>query len=351
MRYLRLLLFPFSIVYGCIVYLRNLLYDLNVFKSYSFNIPVICIGNLAVGGAGKSPQAEYLVRLLRSQYRIAILSRGYGRDTKGFRVVNAADTAKTVGDEPLQFFRKFGAGLTVAVCERRKTGIERLMGDHDLIILDDAFQHREVRAGFNILLFDFNRMDRFKLPLPAGDYREPFSGMKRAQAIIVTKVPDAPVEGIRKQVLEMLGPAEGQQVFWSRLKYGMLRPLFGGPELSFPQLAAYDEIFLITGIANPLPLVTELRRYNANLRHYDYPDHHPFTKKNISKLAGEFALARNGRALIISTEKDAQRLRASGLRELLDRLPVYYVPVEAELLSPGREEFDDLIKNYVSEHL
>jgi len=188
MKYLRWLLLPFSLLYGLAVIVRNWCYDAGFMKSRRFDLPVICVGNLEVGGAGKSPMTEYLIRLLKGDHKVATLSRGYGRETKGFLTAANTTTAIQLGDEPSQFARKF-PDITVAVCEDRAEGIMRLQASHDLILLDDAFQHRAVKAGLNILLFDYNQLQQPKLLLPAGNLREPFSGRWRADIIVVTKSP------------------------------------------------------------------------------------------------------------------------------------------------------------------
>ncbi len=327
------------------------MYDRGWFRSYSFDVPVICVGNLAVGGAGKSPQTEYLIRLLKDKYRVAVLSRGYGRQTSGFRYVQTDDTPATVGDEPLQFFHKFGAEVTVAVCERRVIGIQRLTEDHDLIILDDAYQHRPVRAGLNILLFDYTGIDRLPFVLPAGDYRETLAGRKRAQAIVISKTPPSMLLSERQRLLRKVKPLPGQACCCSFLRYGLLQPLNEGEPMNLESLKEFDSVFLITGIANPVPLLETLSASSTDVRHFDYPDHHPFTKKNISKLASEYAAVPAARKIIITTEKDAQRLKEPVFTELLSTLPVYYLPVETEMHAGDKEIFDNLILNYVSEHL
>lgn len=350
MQYLRLLLLPFSWLYGVIIRLRNLAYDTGIFSSRSFNIPVISIGNLAAGGAGKSPMAEFIIRLLKDRYRLAVLSRGYGRNTKGYRLVNATDAAIEAGDEPLQFRRKF-TGITVAVSEKRVEGIERLQKNHDVIVLDDAFQHRAVKAGLNILLFDYTRLHDYMLVLPAGNYREPFAGRKRADMIVITKTPEALTMEERALLALRVKPLKHQSLFFSFLRYGNLEPLFSGQEMQLAELNSKVSVFLITGIANPVPLLEKLKGYSCKIKHYDYPDHHPFSTKNIAKLAEDFNGEAAAQKLIITTEKDAQRLKASELAELLSALPVYYLPIRAQIHEPDAQKFDNLIENYVSEHL
>lgn len=351
MQYLRLLLLPFSLLYGLGVILRNRAYDKGIFHSRQFDIPVISIGNLAVGGAGKSPMTEFIVRLLKDTRRLAVLSRGYGRKTRGFRMVSPSDTAGEAGDEPLQFRNKF-PDVTVAVSEKRAEGIERLIDDHEVIVLDDAFQHRAVAAGLSFLLFDYTTIDQWPLLLPAGNLREPFSSRCRADVLVVTKTPKLLTEDHRKKLLSRLRPFPHQKVFFSYLEYGVLKSLWGGAhDIPLSELPAMAMVFLLTGIANPSPLVTKLQEQTENIRHYNYPDHHPYSRKNIAKLANDFREAHVPEKLIITTEKDAQRLRSPELREFLADLPVYFLPVQARFHEADEKKVENIITDYVSKHL
>lgn len=347
MIYLRLVLYPFSLLYGSILWLRNYLFSIGVFRSRKFDIPVICIGNLALGGAGKSPMAEYLIRLLSGGSRVAVLSRGYGRKTKGFRMVSADDSSADSGDEPLQFKKKFPE-LTVAVCEKRAAGIERLQNEHDLVILDDAYQHRAVEAGLQLLLFDYTRLNEPLVVLPAGNLREPFSGRARADAIILTKTDEELSHRERERAIERVKPLARQQVFFSYLKYGKLHALFAEETVAMADLISGTKVYLLSGIANPKPLYRKISSSGFAVKHYDYPDHHPFSPKNISKLAEDFRQDEALNKVIITTEKDTQRLTTEGIRGILKDLPVFYLPVEAEFHESDKERFDLLIRNYVS---
>ncbi|MBC8053934.1 MAG: tetraacyldisaccharide 4'-kinase [Sphingobacteriaceae bacterium] len=350
MHYLRLLLLPFSVIYSLIIWARNLLFDVGFFSSKKFSIPVISIGNLAVGGSGKSPMAEYLIRLLKENYKIAVLSRGYGRKTTGFRLVKPESTSEECGDEPLQFRKKFH-DITVAVSEKRVTGIEALLPDHDLVILDDAFQHRAVKPGLSILLFDYTQLGQFFLVLPAGNLREPFRNRKRADIIMVSKCPENLSAEEIERVRNRLKPVEGQQLFFSYLSYGDLISIGDGNKLSLTDIKPQTAVFLLTGIANPLPLLKKVKSLSASVLHHDYPDHHPFSSKNITKLAQEFKECRSPEKIIITTEKDAQRLQAPVLLELLKGLPVYYLPVTAKIQQPDIERFNKLIESYVKRNI
>ncbi len=349
MKTFRLLLFPFSLVYGLGVMARNLAFDLGVMKSREFGLPVISVGNLAVGGSGKSPMTEYLVRLLKDKYRVATLSRGYGRKSRGFRLVDQTSSSTEAGDEPLQFKRKFN-NITVAVCENRVEGIKKLESGHEVIILDDAYQHRALRPGLSILLFDYNTIFKFRMLLPAGDLREPVWEKDRADLLVVTKTPPGLDQADRQEILEIIKPRNQQEIFFSYLEYGNLKPL--DPEMEerdFISVKVSTKVVLLTGIANPALLLSEIGGYTQHITHHKYRDHHNFTKKNISKLVQSFDALFADDKLIITTEKDAQRLCSAEARELLKGLPVYYVPVEAEIHEPERARFNELIEKYAAE--
>ena len=349
MKKFRLLLLPFSFVYGLGVMARNLAFDLGIMKSREFELPVISVGNLSVGGSGKSPMTEYLIRLLKPKYKVATLSRGYGRKSKGFRFVELTSSSSDSGDEPLQFKRKFN-DITIAVCEDRVEGIKRLEKDHQLIILDDAFQHRSVRPGLSLLLFDYNEIFKFKILLPAGNLREPVWEMDRADFIIVTKTPPVLDLSDRKHILENLNLRSQQHIFFSYLKYGNLIPLNSEMEVrALLSIKVTAQVILLTGIANPAPLLYELGGYTQHITHHSYPDHHNFSQKNISKLVSSFNRLSGEDKLIITTEKDAQRLGSKEIKELLDSLPVYYLPVEAEIHEPEKAQFNELIEKYAAE--
>jgi len=344
LNYLRLLLLPFSIIYGMAVILRKKLYDWGLMRSVKFDLPVICVGNLAVGGSGKTPTTEYLVRLL-ADYKIAILSRGYGRKTKGFIIADGAATAETIGDEPLQYHQKFTA-VTVAVCEDRVHGIQQLKEHHDLIILDDAFQHRAVRAGFNILLFEFRKLGTLQFLLPAGNLRDVFSSRKRADVLLVTKSPVPLLHVAQQASINELQPNADQPVLHSYLQYGDLIHLYRNESRALESIKDF-EIFLLTGIANPAPLIEELEKYTKTIKHEEFRDHYAFKNDDIEKLKSVFMASTKKDKIIITTEKDSKRLRATGFEDLLVDLPVYYLPIEVELFEEDKITFDELILNYV----
>lgn len=350
MRLFRLVLFPLSFIYALVVILRNIAYDVGIFKSKKFKIPIISIGNLTVGGAGKSPMTEYLVSLLKDEYKLATLSRGYGRRTKGFLMVKSSSLAEDVGDEPLQFKQKFPE-ITVAVCEDRVEGVKELNQHHELIILDDAYQHRALRPGFSILLFEYKSLQKFQWFLPSGDLREPLTGRKRADVIVITKAPQDLDPQRKQQMISRVQPYPHQEVFFSWLDYGDLNALFHpGNALALQNIKPHTHILLLTGIANASPLHEHLKGYTTHLSHHRYPDHHRFTKKNIVKLVSEFKELPPGDTLVITTEKDAQRLLSHQIKELLKALPVYYLPVKCRIHAPDEARFDDLIKLYVRKY-
>jgi tetraacyldisaccharide 4'-kinase len=347
MKHPRWLLFPFSLLYGSVIVIRNWLYDAGAFKSKAFGIPVISVGNLEVGGAGKSPMTEYLIRLFKDDYKVATLSRGYGRKTKDFLIATPSATASETGDEPAQFKRKF-PGITVAVCEDRVKGINELKHSNNLVILDDAYQHRAVKPGFSVLLFDYGKIKEPHLLLPAGDLREPMSGRWRADVLIVSKCPgDISIEEQGK-IAVTLDPLPYQYLFFTTIAYQPLQDIYGGKSITI--IDEDTTVFLLTGIANPAPLVSHIKNQTPKLIHHSYPDHHRFSLKNISKLAAEFSACTAQKKLIVTTEKDAQRLLEHDLQALVKTLPVLVIPIATKFLDVGGAQFDHLIKEYVREH-
>jgi tetraacyldisaccharide 4'-kinase len=347
MQFLRLLLFPFSLIYGLIVVIRNWCYDADIFKSYSAQLPVISVGNLEVGGAGKSPMTEYLIRLFKSEYKLATLSRGYGRETRGYLTATTTTNATQIGDEPAQFARKFPE-ITVAVCEDRVTGIKDLQTDHNVIILDDAYQHRAVKPGFSILLFDYNKIGDLRLLLPAGNYREPFSGRKRADVIIISKCPGQLSDAEQQNLIKRIKPYPHQQVFFTSIAYQPLKTLGGAT--SDILIDTDTTVFLLTGIANAVPLVWYIQKSTQHIIHHNYPDHHRFSLKNIAKLAAEFSACTSKNKVIITTEKDAQRLVEHDLLPAVSQLPFLVLPIGIQFLNNGEQSFNNSVINYVRQY-
>ncbi len=347
MKYLRLLLFPFSLVYGLVIIMRNWLYDTGIFEGRAFDTPVISVGNLEIGGAGKSPMTEYLIKLLKDNRKIATLSRGYGRNTTGFLIADDNSEASTIGDEPAQFKHKFPQ-ITVAVCENRVAGIEQLKNHHDLIILDDAYQHRAVKPGLSILLFDYKSIKQSQFLLPAGNLREPLSGSWRADVLVISKCPQNIDEATQNRIAKKLSVLPYQQLYFTAISYMALQSM-ADTNLKVA-LDANTTVFLLTGIANPSPLVQHIKTHTLNVVHHKYPDHHNFSLKNIAKLADDFKACKSEKKLIITTEKDAQRLGLHELKEILKGLPVFVQPIGVKFLY-HQETFDQTVLDYVREHL
>lgn len=345
---LRYFLLPFSALYGFAIWLRNKAYDCGFLKSQGFDLPVIVIGNLAVGGAGKSPMTEYLVRLLQNKAKIATLSRGYGRKTRGFLEVNKNDDALKVGDEPLQFKQKFPA-ITVAVCEKRVVGVEKLQADHDLVILDDAYQHRALKPGLSILLLEYRSLLKPKFLLPAGDFRDTFDQRNRADIIVVSKSPQELTEQEKKSILKRVRVSTDKPVLFSYLKYGLPYRLEEEIEIvEKEEIDTTSTLLLVTGIADPKPLLDYLKTQVTNVISLSYADHHHFTASDIKKISAKFDSIQEPNKLIITTEKDAQRLRSGELSGLIQSLPIVVLPVEAAFNEASERVLSENIFNYLS---
>ncbi|RRN77562.1 tetraacyldisaccharide 4'-kinase [Pseudoxanthomonas sp. SGD-10] len=348
MKFCRLLLFPFSIIYGIVVWLRNRFYDLGWLKSTKFDFPVIVVGNLEVGGSGKTPITEYLVKLL-SIYKVTVLSRGYGRKTKGFRWVSATDESSLAGDEPLQIKKKFPK-IKVAVCEKRVEGLQKIKEEIDeaVAVLDDAYQHRALTPGFSILVFDYNRLKEPRLLLPAGNYRDGFSERKRADLVLISKCPQMLTHGERVQISKKLLTGQQKIVFASIVYSNRLVGVFDDSQYILPEDIGSDtEVILLTGIAKPELLFNHLEQYTKRIRHHNYPDHHPFNKKNILKLVEDYESIKTTNKVIITTEKDAVRLTTSGYEKHLAKLRVFKWPIQIAFNQTDKDIFDQEILNYV----
>lgn len=349
MKAYKFLLFPFSGLYGLILMVRHTLYDLGILRSKAFDIPVLVVGNLIVGGAGKSPIVMYLAQMLVRKYKLAMLSRGYGRNTRGFRLVHENSQVKEVGDEPLQFKCRFHQ-VTVAVCEDRVEGIQQLYGDHDVILLDDGFQHRALRAGFNILLFDYPRLSEDKFLLPVGNYRDLFNRRKNADIVIISKCPEDIAEECRLKVEQSLNLPPDIPVYFSFLTYGAPVALYlheQDPLMLFNQGL---DVLLISGIANPKPLQEYLQPRVASLKIVTYPDHHLFSLQDVTGFLAKFDAMQSRSKCIFTTEKDAMRLKDEAFVSLLGGYPVYYIPIEAHFLQPDEQLFEQAVWEYCSKN-
>lgn len=339
---IRWILLPFSFLYQFVVWSRNTLYDCGVLKSRRFDIPTINVGNLAIGGAGKSPMTEYLIRLLKKEYRLSTLSRGYGRKTKGFRIVEVEDSAVNVGDEPLQFKRKF-PDIGVAVSENRCFGVAQLERTNDLIILDDAYQHRKLTPGFSVLLFDYSSLFKPFLLLPTGDFRDNFSSAKRADVVVITKCPEDMSLQERASIEGRLQKYYQKDIFYSTIAYAVPQA-FDLSILESP-LSAYD-VLLFTGIANPTPLLDYLIRETKSVKALRFADHHNFSETDFEKVRNEFAGIRSKKKIILTTEKDMQRVDLLSF----EGFPLYYIPITICFLDNHRD-FDRLVYDYLNRSL
>ncbi|CAM1353079.1 tetraacyldisaccharide 4'-kinase [Tenacibaculum insulae] len=308
MKLLRFLLFPFAVIYDAITSIRNRFFDVGIFKTSTFNIPVIVVGNLSVGGTGKSPQIEYLLRLLKDTYKIAVLSRGYKRQTTGFQIVNSNHLAADVGDEPLQFYKKFKNDAIIAVDADRTNGIQQLLNNNSpqVILLDDAYQHRKVKGSTYILLTKFTDLYTDDFILPTGNLRESKRGAKRADVIVVTKCPKNLSEEKKAEIVKKINPKANQQVFFTTISYD--NNLKGSETALKITDLKQKEVLLVTGIANPTSLLTFLSEEKINFKHLEYPDHYDFTDKDILKIKREFKNLSASNSMILTTEKDYMRL-------------------------------------------
>lgn len=332
MNFLRKILFPVAFVYWIVTRMRNYFYDKQIFKSKSFNLPIIAVGNLSVGGTGKTPQIEYLIRLLQDKFNVATLSRGYKRETNDFILANTSTKVKELGDEPFQFFTKFPK-IKVAVDANRINGITQLLKldkAPNVILLDDAFQHRKVKAGFYILLTTFSELFCDDFILPFGNLREPSSGKKRANMIIVTKCPPDISELAMSEIKEKLDVEV--PVFFSKIEYDEL--VYSEKEpvktLDFKQ----EEKIIVTGIAKPFPFISFLKKENDLV--LEYSDHHNFTEKEIN-----YIKEKSNKKAIITTEKDFMRLRGRLPKEQL-----FYLPIKSTILKDV-DVLDKIILDYV----
>lgn len=332
MMLIRKILFPFAAIYGFVTGLRNYFYDKGIFKSTSFDIPVIAVGNLSVGGTGKSPQIEHLLRLLSGSYKVATLSRGYKRKSSGFVLADDASDAEILGDEPFQFHRKF-PDVSVAVDANRTNGIKKLieLKNPDVILLDDAFQHRKVKAGFYILLTTFHDLYIDDFLLPTGNLRESRRGAKRADIIIVTKCPGDVSAQMQNAIRLKLRLKPRQELFFSFVDYDDFVFSDKG-QLPVNEIRNRQKL-LIAGIAKPKPFFEHLKNTGDDI--LEFPDHHSFSDADIAKISEKA----NGRP-IVTTEKDYVRLQNRQLKNL------YYLPIKSTLLADA-DQFDQTILNHV----
>ena len=350
MKFYQLLLFPFSLLYGVVMMFRNWLFSCGCLPSQEFDTPIITVGNLSYGGTGKTPHIEYLIRLLRERFLVATLSRGYGRSSKGFVLASKRSAYKYVGDEPLQFAKKY-EDIKVAAVENRVEGIEELQKRFlklDTILLDDAFQHRYVKPGLSILLTDFHKLYTEDFVLPSGTLREFACGAKRADIIVVTKTPKIFSPITRRRIIAELKPRQSQQIFFSFIQYS--EPVVVTPTTSVVSPYCSSIILLFTGIANDYPLREHLRRHCRELEVLKFPDHHPYSLDDLKKIKAKFDDIPTRKKVIFTTEKDIMRIKTPELSNFVLRLPLFYLPIEIEFHGNGKDQFDQTIMNYVEKN-
>ena len=342
-------LLPLSWLYGLGVGFRNLLFEMGILKSRSFTVPIISVGNITVGGTGKTPHVEYLIRLLKDRTKVAVLSRGYKRKSHGFVLADGSSTVNDIGDEPYQMKTKF-PDITVAVDKKRTRGIDNLTSgeyvkDIDVIFLDDAFQHRYVKPGINILLVDYHRLVIYDTLLPAGRLREPVKSKDRADIVIVTKCPKdlKPMEF--RVITKAMNLYPYQQLFFSTHEFGSLRQMFGEDQKPLNTIADKN-VMLLTGIASPEQMLTELQAYTKAVTPLAFSDHHAFSKKDVETINEAFSTLPSPK-LIVTTEKDETRLlQVEGLSDEV-KSSLYALPIKIQILLDQENTFNQSIINYV----
>ena len=344
---------PLSWIYGLGVGFRNMLFEIGVLKSRAYDIPVIAVGNITVGGSGKTPHVEYLINLLHDKLKVAVLSRGYKRKSRGYVLADDNTPMRMIGDEPFQMKSKF-SDIYVAVDKNRREGIARLTHDEatsdtDVILLDDAFQHRYVKPGINILLVDYHRLIIYDELLPAGHLREPKDGKRRADMVIITKCP----KDLKPMEFRVLTRAMDlypyQDLFFTTLNYKQPKGIFSGKEIALKDISKDTSIMLLTGIASPQQMIVDLKPYGRQIVPLSFADHHNFSKSDIERINSKFAELPSPR-IIITTEKDRSRLlTAEGLSEEV-KANIFALPIEVKFMLDGEKTFNDKIVSYVSKN-
>ena len=339
MKFVRFILFPFSIIYHATTAIRNFLFDVGIFKQTMFKVPIIIVGNLSVGGTGKTPQIEYLIRLLKDSFKIAVLSRGYKRKTDGYILLNEKHSALDVGDEPLQYFKKFN-DIKVAVDANRVKGVNNLISQKstEVILLDDAYQHRKIRGSFYILLTKFDDLFIDDYLLPTGNLRESSNGASRTDAIVVTKCPsDLSIKS--QQSIQKRLQKFNKQVYFTKITYGKIKS--SKNQFSIDEISNY-KVLLITGIANPKPLLSFLDN-KVSYKHYTYPDYHHFSAKELKVLMHKFDAIKSNKKILLTTEKDYIRLQGSLIN-------LYFIEIETSFLANGKDIFNNQITTHLNQY-
>ena len=343
-------LLPLSWIYGSIVRFRNWLFDIGLKKSRAFSIPVISVGNITVGGSGKTPHVEYLIRLLHDKVKTAVLSRGYKRKSHGYVLADENTEMTEIGDEPFQMHQKF-KDIYVAVDAKRVRGIDHLQNDGetkdvDVVLLDDAFQHRYVKPGINILLVDYHRLIIYDKMMPAGRLREPLSGKNRADIVIITKCPKdlKPMEfRVLKRALNLY---PYQELYFTTLRYNALKALFSNERISLNSLQKNTNILLLTGIASPEQMMVDLQTVTKRITPLTFGDHHQFTAEDVERINSTFAAMPKPK-IIVTTEKDATRLEHLEGLSKETKSNIYALPIRIQFMLGGEEEFNNKIISYV----
>lgn len=346
-------MYPFSLLYGLITYIRNLLYDYDIIKSNEFPIPIISVGNITAGGTGKTPHVEYLVRLLKDEFNVAVLSRGYKRKTRHFILAGPTSGVPDIGDEPVQIKQKF-PDVHVAVDRKRVNGVQQLMEkipDLDVVLLDDAYQHRRIKPGMSILLIDFNRPIVKDRLLPVGLLREKAYEKRRADIILVTKCPDRlkPIE--RRLIVKDTDLKAFQHLYFTRLGYREPVPIFleTGPKINFSKIKSTSPtILMVAGIAYPRIFKEHLRSISSGIKEMTFPDHHSFSQRDIKNILHVYHNMEGLDRFIFTTEKDAMRLKKFVNIEQEVKTRMFYIPVETEFLNEDTENFNKQILKYVT---
>ncbi len=343
---IRILLLPFSLIFWIAIRIRHLLFDWGIIKSNDVGAKTICVGNLTVGGTGKTPHVEYLLKLLGDRYRLAMLSRGYRRQTKGFQFVTQYSNSADVGDEPLQIKNRYPKTI-VAVDEKRVRGAQKIIANHpevEAIILDDAFQHRYIKPGLSILLIDYSRPVWSDFLLPAGNLRDISREIRRANVVIVTKCPKDIKDSEILAFSNRLEVSSNARVFFSTYDYGEPIPVFqenGKNELQTKKVIG------LAGIANPLPFKKHLIDNFKLAEFHTFPDHHAFSKKEIWAIFEKFSKKSNEEFCILTTEKDASRIKGIDIGNCNMALRFFYIPIQVGFLNNNEVEFNNIVEEYV----
>lgn len=352
MNFLQILSLPLAFLYGIATSIRNRLYNNRLLHSTEYKIATISMGNLSTGGTGKSPHVDYLVKLFKKKMNIAVISRGYGRKTSGFFLAKEDITYREIGDEPLQLFRRH-PDVPIAVDEERRRGIRKLLADYpdlDVIVLDDAHQHRSIKPGLSVILTDYNNLYTDDRLLPAGNLRESKRGALRADIILVTKCPVdlKPIQ--RNIILKNIAPQMYQKVFFSFIRYTQLVPFSASAEGSKLKLEPTMTVLLVTGIANPTALLEHLDQFRCHVEHVKFRDHYAYSVIDVRKVVKIFDNIAAENKVVLTTEKDAMRLMPPELKSEINSIPVYFAEMEVDFFPDDREEFNAKITQYAEEN-